>query len=223
MPDLLRLTGISKSYATAEGPLTVLRGVGFVLDRGQSLALTGESGSGKSTILHIAGALDDPDAGEVALDGIVLGGLSDAARAAARRDRIGLVFQQFNLIPSLTVGQNIAFQARMAGRHEPDFAARVTERLGLSGLDARYPEHLSGGQQQRVAIARALVARPALILADEPTGNLDEAGGERVLDLFLDLVRETGAALLMVSHSTRLAARLERRLHLSRGRLTAVA
>jgi putative ABC transport system ATP-binding protein len=129
------------------------------------------------------------------------------------------VFQQFNLVPSLTVEANVAIQARLTGRHDPELDARLIERLGLSGMEARYPEQLSGGQQQRVAIARALAARPDLILADEPTGNLDEATGDAVLDLLLELVAETGAALLMVTHSERLAARMGRRLSISRGRL----
>jgi len=170
--------------------------------------------------MHLAAALDRPDSGSIVLDGVDIATLDDAGRAALRRDRIGLVFQQFNLIPSLTVAQNIAFQARLSGRHDAPRCAMLAERLGIDALTARFPAELSGGQQQRVAIARALANRPALILADEPTGNLDEATGDAVLDLLLDLVADTGAALMMVTHSTRLAARLDRRLHLSRGHLT---
>ena len=213
MADLLEIEELTKAY----GPVEVLRGVSLTLCAGQTLALTGESGSGKSTLLHLAAALDRPDTGSIRLDGIALGGLDDAGRALLRRDRIGLVFQQFNLIPSLTVAGNIAFQARLSGRHDPARCAMLARRLGIDTLADRYPEDLSGGQQQRVAVARALAHRPALILADEPTGNLDEATGDAVLDLLLDLVRDTGAALMMVTHSTRLAARLDRRLHLSRG------
>jgi putative ABC transport system ATP-binding protein len=216
MGSLLRIENLTKAY----GPVSVLNGVSLSLDAGQSLALTGESGSGKSTLLHLVAALDQADAGSIKIDGVEISGLNDADRAALRRDRIGLVFQQFNLIPSLTVAQNIAFQARLSGRHDPARCAMLAERLGIASLTARYPEELSGGQQQRVAIARALANTPALILADEPTGNLDEATGDTVLDLLLDLVRDTGAALMMVTHSSRLAARLDRRLHLSRGRLS---
>jgi putative ABC transport system ATP-binding protein len=169
--------------------------------------------------MHLVGALDAPDQGSIQLDGVEITGLDDAARAAVRRNQIGLVFQQFNLIPSLNVAQNIAFQARLSGRHDPARDKMLAQRLGLSDLLARYPEELSGGQQQRVAIARALAHAPALILADEPTGNLDEATGDAVLDLLLELVADTGATLMMVTHSTRLAARLDRRLHLSRGQL----
>jgi putative ABC transport system ATP-binding protein len=218
METLLKIDGLIKSY----GQVAVLAGVSLTLDRGQTLALTGESGSGKSTLLHLAAALDTPDGGSVLLDGDEIHRLDDAGRAAARRDKIGLVFQQFNLIPSLNVAQNIAFQARLAGRHDAQRCAMLAERLGIADLTRRYPENLSGGQQQRVAIARALANRPALILADEPTGNLDEATGDAVMDLLLDLVRDTGAALMMVTHSTRLAARLDRRLHLSRGQLSPV-
>jgi putative ABC transport system ATP-binding protein len=171
--------------------------------------------------MHLAAALDSIDSGRIAIDGVALDPLGDAARAALRRDRIGLVFQQFNLIPSLSVLQNIRFQARLAGRLDDGFVTLLATRLGLTDHLTRYPEQLSGGQQQRVAIARALAARPALILADEPTGNLDEATGDAVMDLMLELVAETGAGLMMVTHSTRLAGRLGRRLHLSHGRLDA--
>jgi putative ABC transport system ATP-binding protein len=215
MTALLQIDQLKKAHGT----VTVLDGVSLTLDRGQTLALTGESGSGKSTLMHLAAGLDTPDTGSIRIDGAEVATLDDAGRAALRREAIGLVFQQFNLVPSLTVAQNIAFQARLAGRHDPDRDADLAQRLGLADLGARYPEQLSGGQQQRVAIARALAHRPALILADEPTGNLDEATGDAVLDLLLSLVDETGAALLMVTHSERLAARLDRRLHLSRGRL----
>jgi len=215
MNMLLQIDGLTKAY----GPVAVLRGVSLTLAHGQSLALTGESGSGKSTLMHLVGALDTPDDGSIMLDGVEITGMDDAARAALRRDKIGLVFQQFNLIPSLSVAQNIGFQARLARRHDTARDAMLAQRLGLSDLMSRYPEELSGGQQQRVAIARALAHAPALILADEPTGNLDEATGDAVLDLLLELVARTGAALMMVTHSTRLAARLDRRLHLSRGQL----
>jgi putative ABC transport system ATP-binding protein len=216
---LLVLNDVSKSYETSEGPLQVLRNVGFSLAAGESVALTGESGSGKSTLIHLAGGLDRPDGGSILFEGQNIVGLGEAELAAFRRHQVGLVFQQFNLIPSLDVMANIAFQARLAGRHDAAWCNRLAERLGLQTLLSRYPEQLSGGQQQRVAIGRALAARPRLILADEPTGNLDEATGDAVLELMLALQAETGAALLMVTHSTRLAARLGRRIHLSGGRL----
>ena len=143
--------------------------------------------------------------------------LADAGRAALRRDRLGLVFQQFNLIPSLNVGDNLAFQSRIAGRHDPGWHAELVERLGLGDLLGRYPEQLSGGQQQRVAIGRALAIKPLLLLADEPTGNLDEATADDVLALTRDLVARTGCGFLMVTHSARLAATLDRQVNLSAG------
>jgi putative ABC transport system ATP-binding protein len=217
---VLTVSDVSKSYPSAEGRVEVLSGVSLALAAGESLALTGESGSGKSTLLHLIAGLDRVDAGQITLGGVALSGLEDGGRAELRRDKVGLVFQQFNLIPSLTAGANLAFQARLAGRHDPAWSAHLAGAMGLSSLLHRYPDQLSGGQQQRVAIGRALAVRPPLILADEPTGNLDETTGEAVLGLMLDLVRETGAALLMVTHSERLAQRLDRRLHLQAGRIT---
>ena len=216
---LLRLRKVSKSYMTAEGPLEILHEVDLALDAGSTLALTGESGSGKSTLLHLAAGLDKADSGVVEVAGQEIETLDDAGRAALRRGTVGLVFQQFNLIPSLDVAGNLAFHARLAGRHDLRWQAELTERLGLSSLTRRYPEQLSGGQQQRVAIGRTLAARPKLVLADEPTGNLDEPTGNAVLALMLTLVAETGAALLMVTHSERLAAQLDRRVHLKAGRI----
>ncbi len=216
---LLSLHDLTKTYPGAEGPARVLDGVSLDLAAGASLALTGESGSGKSTLLHLVAGLDTADSGTVAIDGQDIARMSEPARAALRRERLAVVFQQFNLIPSLDAAANIAFQARLAGRHDAAWCADLADRLGLTPHLAKYPEELSGGQQQRVAIGRALAVRPRLVLADEPTGNLDEATAEAVLDLFLSLVSETGAALLMVTHSPRVAARLGRRLHLSRGRV----
>jgi putative ABC transport system ATP-binding protein len=209
-PPLLRVYGLTKAYATPQGPLPVLRGIDLALDAGETLALMGESGSGKSTLLHLVGALDDVDTGEIRLDGVDIARLPESAKATVRRETIGVVFQQFNLIASLTVGENLAFQARLA---------RLTQRLGLAGLVERYPEQLSGGQQQRVAIGRALAARPRLLLADEPTGNLDEPTGDAALALTLELVAETGCGFLMVTHSARLAARLQRQATLEAGAL----
>jgi len=218
---MLSIRSVSKSYPGVERPTPVLRDVSLELGAGRTLALTGESGSGKSTLLHLVAGLDAADAGEIVVGGARVTGASDAARAAVRRTAVGLVFQQFNLIPSLDVAANLAFQARIAGRLDASWQSELTERLGLGALLARYPEQLSGGQQQRVAIGRAVAGRPRLILADEPTGNLDEATGDAVLALLLDLVRASGAALLMVTHSGRLAARLDGRAALRGGRLAA--
>ena len=212
---LVDLKNIQKSY----GDQSVLAGVDLQLAAGHSMALTGESGSGKSTLLHLIGGLDHADAGEVSVAGESLRQMDDAGRAALRRTTVAVVFQQFNLIPSLNVAANLSFQARLAERYDCTWTKELIDRLGLIGLEQRYPEQLSGGQQQRVAIGRALAVRPALILADEPTGNLDEDSGDAVMSLLLDLVRDTGAGLLMVTHSQRLAARLDRRLMLAHGRI----
>lgn len=216
---LLAVSQVEKAFQTGEGPLQVLRGVSLTLESGRSMALTGESGSGKSTLLHLIGGLDRADRGEIRLAGQDITGLGDSALAALRRNTVGLVFQQFNLIPSLDVSANISFQARLAERFDPAWSALLGERLGLTSLMRRFPEQLSGGQQQRVAIARTLAARPQLVLADEPTGNLDEATGDAVLTLLLELVRESGTALLMVTHSGRLAGRLDSRIHLHSGKI----
>jgi putative ABC transport system ATP-binding protein len=214
---VLRVRNLTKAYRTAGEKIAVLRGVNLDIAPGERVALTGESGSGKSTLLHLIAGLDAADSGEIKLDDIDITVLSDAGRAGMRRDRIGLVFQQFNLIPSLSVEDNLAFQARIAGRHDPVWHAELVERLGLGTLLKRYPEQLSGGQQQRVAIGRALATNPELLLADEPTGNLDETTADEVLRLARDLVARSGCGFLMVTHSARLAATLDRRVTLHAG------
>jgi putative ABC transport system ATP-binding protein len=216
---LLDVRAVTKSFATGEGQLQVLKGISLSLKEGQSLALTGESGSGKSTLLHLVAGLDRPDRGEIWLQGRNIVGLADRPLAQIRRDVVGLVFQQFNLIPSLNAAANLAFHAKLANRHDAGWTKTLVQRLGLSDCLDRYPEQLSGGQQQRVAVGRTLAARPRLVLADEPTGNLDQATGDAVLDLMLRLVRETGTALLMATHSLRLAERFEARVRLRAGEL----
>jgi putative ABC transport system ATP-binding protein len=181
--DILHATGVYKGFETGEGSLQVLRGVTLSLRAGQSLALTGESGSGKSTLLYLVGGLDLPDRGQIWIADSDIATLGDPGRAALRRGMVGLVFQQFNLIPSLNVGDNLAFHARLSGSEDAAWTAHLAKRLGLSAFLSRFPEQLSGGQQQRVAIGRTLAARPALVLADEPTGNLDEATGDAVIKL----------------------------------------
>ncbi|OCJ63019.1 lipoprotein ABC transporter ATP-binding protein [Agrobacterium tumefaciens] len=217
---VLSLSGIKKSYQTAEGNIPVLNGVNLSLEAGESLALTGESGSGKSTLLHLAGGLDLPDSGIITVRGRKITDLDEAGRANFRRREVGLIFQQFNLIPSLDVGSNISFHARLAGRFDPVWEKSLVEALGIGELLARYPEQLSGGQQQRVAIGRTLAARPPLILADEPTGNLDEATADIVIDIMLRLTKSAQITLLLVTHSSRLAVKLDRRIALSGGKVS---
>ena len=216
---MLEVQGVFKSYATAQGPLAVLLGVDLRLEQGSSLALMGESGSGKSTLLHLVAGLDQVDRGSIRINQQPLERMNERQRAHWRRTEIGLVFQQFNLISSLRVDDNLAFQARLAGRLDPAWQAQLVERLGLGDLLRRYPEQLSGGQQQRVALGRALASRPPLLLADEPTGSLDESTSDEVLDLLLELLADSPSSLLMVTHSPRIAARLAQRVVLHGGRL----
>ena len=216
---VLNLKSIRKSYRSNEGEVPVLNGVSLTLLAGETLALRGESGSGKSTVLHIAGALELPDEGSVEIGGKELSKMDDAGRAAVRRQDIAIIFQQFNLIPSLNVAANINFQANLSGPVDKIKLEKIVSSLGLSDQMGKYPEALSGGQQQRVAIARALVTEPKLLLADEPTGNLDEQSAQSVLEQMLTLVAETNTALMVVTHSRNVAARMDKQLHLIGGQL----
>lgn len=219
-PMLVEVQQVHKSYPTEEGNLDVLCGVSLQIGSRERVALTGESGSGKSTLLHLLAGLDGFDSGDILFNGRSLSTFGERERADYRRKDVGVVFQQFNLIPSLPVWDNIIFHARLAERFDESWATELVERLGLADFTRRYPEQLSGGQQQRVALARTLAAKPALVLADEPTGNLDEATGDAVIDLILELSQDAELAVLMVTHSNRLAARMDRAVHLSHGRLS---
>jgi putative ABC transport system ATP-binding protein len=218
---MLEVRDIFKSYITPQGPLPVLQGVDLTLEPGSSLALMGESGSGKSTLLHLIAGLDKVDRGSIRSGEHRLEQMNEAQLADWRRTEIGLVFQQFNLIGSLRVEDNLAFQARLAGRHEPRWQAHLVQRLGLGELLKRYPEQLSGGQQQRVALARALASRPKLLLADEPTGSLDAESGGAVISLLFEMNREYGTTLVLVTHDESLAARCGRVVRLAAGRTVA--
>lgn len=217
---MLKVTNLAKSHSTPQGTLELFRGLQFSVHSGESVALMGESGCGKSTLLHLIAGLEDADAGQILLSGQDVTAMNDSQRARLRRHALGIVFQQLNLIPSLTVHDNLAFQARLAKCLQPDRLTQLIETLGLTELLPRYPHQLSGGQQQRVAIGRALAAQPTLLLADEPTGSLDEQNADQVMDLLLTLVQQTGTSLLMVTHSQRLARRMDRCLTLHQGQLT---
>lgn len=216
---LLACESVQKSFPSHDGLVPILNNVTFGLAAGQTMALTGESGSGKSTLLHIAGGLEPTDSGTVRVAGQNLTKLDDAGRADLRRTEIGLVFQQFNLIPSLTVAANISFQARLAGQEDKAHIDHIVSALGLREQMKQYPETLSGGQQQRVAIGRALAVKPKLLLADEPTGNLDETTAAKVLEQMMQLVADTGAAMLIVTHSPKIAERMDHWMHLRGGQL----
>ena len=220
---VLECRSLSFAYRGGAGATTVLNEVDLTLLGGERVAIVGESGSGKSTLLHLAGGLERPGAGTVRVGGSELGSLSESERTRLRRQRMGIVFQAFHLIPTLTAVENVALPLELSGLGQGTGARKRAQaqldQVGLGGKPDRYPEQLSGGEQQRVAIARALVHRPILILADEPTGNLDSNTGEVVFQLLLDQVQESGAALLMVTHSEALAARLDRTLRMVDGRL----
>jgi len=215
---VLRLIGAAFAYP---GEGEVLHGVDFELAPGERVAIVGESGSGKSTLLHLAAGLEAADRGEVHLAGEALAGLDEAARTRLRRARVGIVFQSFHLIPTLTVLENVMLPLELAtaanAAERRKRAGRQLTAVGLGDKGERYPEALSGGEQQRVAIARALVHEPALILADEPTGNLDSRTGETIFGLLLEQVRATGCSLLLVTHSNELAGRLDRVLTMRDG------
>jgi putative ABC transport system ATP-binding protein len=216
---MLTIRGLNKSYRYADARQDVLQELDFDMGPSSSVALLGESGSGKSTLLHLIAGLDRPDSGEIHFNGQALHSASEAELAALRRSEISLVFQQFHLISTLTVQDNIRFQAALCQRLNPDYESELIERLGLAEQCRKYPQQLSRGQQQRVAIARALLHRPMLVLADEPTGNLDERSSVEVMTLFSDLVRRAGSSLLMVTHSRGMAEFMDRRVWLHDGRL----
>jgi lipoprotein-releasing system ATP-binding protein len=220
MSDPLELRGVARVYRGDGGELAVLRGADLTVRSGEIVALVAPSGAGKSTLLHVAGLLDRPDAGSVLIEGREAGGLPDAARTAIRRDMIGFVYQFHHLLREFSALENVVLPQMIAGRPRRVAEDRAGALLTAFGLGARLghlPGKLSGGEQQRVAIGRALAVKPLLLLADEPTGNLDEATADDVLALARDLVARTGCGFLMVTHSARLAATLDRQVHLSAG------
>jgi len=219
---ILQLRGVVRGYREGEAYRPVLDGVDLEVAPGTRVALLGPSGSGKSTLLNLVAGIDTPEAGEVEVAGVRLHTLSEADRTRFRRDHVGFVFQFFNLIPTLTVLENLLLPLELAGRTTPadrERALAFLEAVGLGHRAGSWPDRLSGGEQQRVAVARALAHAPALVLADEPTGNLDGEAGAMVLDLLEGLVRETGTTLFMVTHSEAAAARTDRIFQLDRGRL----
>ena len=217
---LLQCSGLQKIYGRGDTAVRALDGVDLTVERGEFAAIVGASGSGKSTLLHILASVDRPTAGTVLVDGVDVGGL-DATRAALfRRRKVGLVYQFFNLIPTLTVEKNITLPLLLDKRRpDPEALDRLIAALGLQDKRKALPGQLSGGQQQRVAIARALCYRPALLLADEPTGNLDRKNSGEILDLLQLCHRNLGQTILLVTHDERLAAQADRVITLSDGRI----
>jgi ABC-type lipoprotein export system ATPase subunit len=217
---ILAFENVSKHYRHPSGEvLKALDQVSFSIAAGKKLAITGRSGSGKSTLLHLAAAIDVPSSGKVELLGRDVSPLSDRERTLLRRDAIGLVFQFFYLLPHLTVWENVVLPAWIASESANERAERLLDRVGLAAHRKQVASKLSGGEMQRVAICRALLRKPRLLLADEPTGNLDDENSEKVMDLLMSLVDEEGGTLLYVTHSGEQAARADERLHLHSGRL----
>ena len=218
MNEVLRLDGVSKTYGKdGPSPVPVLRGIDLGVGRGEVVALVAPSGAGKSTLLHIAGLLDTPDAGQVFLNGRDMTGLPDKPRTEARRNALGFVYQFHHLLPEFSAAENIILPQLANGtgqRAAADRAADLLDRVGLSHRADHRPAALSGGEQQRVAFCRALANAPALLLADEPTGNLDPATSDRVFDVLMTLVRETGLSALIATHNLELAGRMDRVIRL---------
>jgi putative ABC transport system ATP-binding protein len=221
--NILDVRGLTKSYPAAGRALTVLRDVSFVLPASSSCAIVGPSGSGKSTLIGLCAGLDRPSSGEVRLDGIELGALDEDGRARVRNDRVGFVFQTFQLLPTLTAVENVMVPLELRGqRHARKEAVELLGRVGLGERLSHYPAQLSGGEQQRVGLARAFIHRPRILFADEPTGNLDAETGQLVIDLLFALNAESGTALVLVTHDLELARRAQRVLRLKGGQMVAV-
>jgi len=218
--ELVRVSRVGKQVSTADARLTILHDVSFVVRAGEAVAVVGVSGSGKSTLLGLLAGLDTPTSGRIEIDGQDLFALSEDGRAGLRARLLGFVFQSFQLLPAMTALENVMLPLELAGASGARDAARaMLVRVGLEGRLRHYPRQLSGGEQQRVAIARAFVTSPALLLADEPTGNLDSATGEQVIQLMFELNRERGTTLLLVTHDEALSRRCNRVLRLAAGRL----
>lgn len=211
---------VKKTYQGGEAPVAAVRGVSLTLEAGEFVALMGPSGCGKSTLLHLCGAMERPTAGRLEIEGRDLSQLNDDQLTRLRRERLGFVFQFFNLLPTLTVTENIALPLQLAGTVAREAEARaqaLADRVGLSQRLRHYPQQLSGGEMQRAAIARAILHQPALLIADEPTGNLDSENGARVLALLDELNREMGVTILLATHSAEIAAAAQRVVHMRDG------
>jgi putative ABC transport system ATP-binding protein len=220
MDTVLEAVGVGKQVSSPEGTLAILADVSLAIGRGETVAIMGASGAGKSTLLALLAGLDEPTSGTVTLAGSELTALDEDGRAALRAGHVGFVFQSFHLVPSLTALENVMLPLELARRRDARAAAlEVLDRVGLAGRVGHYPRQLSGGEQQRVAIARAFVTRPDVLFADEPTGNLDAATGERIMELLFGLNAETGATLVLVTHDSALAARCGRVIRLDAGRV----
>jgi putative ABC transport system ATP-binding protein len=219
---MIELSGVTLTLPSLAGPVEILRGIDLAVGAGESVALLGPSGSGKTSLLMVVAGLERATGGRLAVAGVDLAGKSEDALARLRRDAIGIVFQDFHLVPTMTALENVAVPLELAGRRDAfERAAAALEAVGLGHRLEHYPGQLSGGEQQRTALARALVVRPKLLLADEPTGNLDGATGEQVIELLFALAAEAGSTLLLITHDPALARRCRRQLRMADGRIVA--
>ncbi len=217
---MIEISDLRMQLGSGGRTVTILEGITLQIPQKQFVAVVGPSGSGKSTLLGLIAGLDRPTAGSIEIDGVSLSGLNEDALARLRREKIGMIFQSFHLIPTLTALENVQVPLELRGEARPDReAGHLLDAVGLGDRKYHYPVQLSGGEQQRVAVARAYAARPALLLADEPTGNLDSANGARVIDLLFQLHRDRGSTLILVTHDPTLAARAERIVSLRDGRV----
>ena len=224
--SVLLVDDVRKTFAGGEAPVEAVRGVSLTLERGDFVALMGPSGCGKSTLLHLGGAMDRPTSGRILVDGTDVASLDDDALTRLRRERIGFVFQFFNLLPTLTVLENAALPLLLAGhpnRAAESRARALIERVGLSHRAGHYPQQISGGEMQRAAIARAVVHEPALLVADEPTGNLDSENGSRILELLAEINLELGVTILLATHALETASITKRTIRMRDGQLAAEA
>lgn len=221
---MIKVTNLFKAVPVGGETLEILRGISFEIKSGESAAILGVSGSGKSTLLGLLAGLDQASGGDVIIDGVSLAGLDEDSRAALRAEKVGFVFQSFQLLPALTALENVMLPLELAGANGAEQQATTfLNKVGLGERLAHYPATLSGGEQQRVAIARAFAAQPALLFADEPTGNLDGETAEKIIDLLFSLNASAGTTLILVTHDQRLAARCQRRFAMESGRLSEIS
>lgn len=220
MPKILKITGLEKTYTSGNKQLTVLQDINFEVEKGQTFSIVGPSGSGKTTLLGLCAGLDEPNAGRVELCGEDLSGLNEDQRAQLRNEEVGFIFQNFQLLPTLTALENVSVPLELQGAKDAvKTSMALLEKVGLGNRFHHYPSQLSGGEQQRVALARAFANAPSILFADEPTGNLDEETGEKVIQLLFELNKEAGTTLVIITHDLDLANRTQQILRLKGGRI----
>ena len=218
--SIVKVSNLCKTYGKSDTLINALNGVNFTIEKGEFVAIVGSSGSGKSTLLNIVGGIDQPTSGEVIIDGHTISEMSNAELTVYRRDNIGFVFQHYNLVPILNAYENIVLPIELASRKvDEEYVTEVMQSLGIVDKKYKYPAHLSGGEQQRVAIARSLVTKPSIILADEPTGNLDSQNGHQVIDLLQKTIKTYNQTLIMITHNEAISQTADRAIRIEDGRI----